>query len=224
MVASGVVAVSAEIDGDTLSASAVVTVAERGWMDRIGPPSIKYFSCPDPLTPECPLPAVPVHWHDLGRTDPGPTSWPSVTAYVEAGPNAGYGYFPGAQSFVNIRDPWIAINGVLRNPDHAFWRDRSDCNVQEVHDNVVEHEMIHYEGIRDAVQAGITRGWLESFTPYGTHEEVQAAFREILTDYATALRNAADMSHTNPRFRNPDCELNLPPTRRNPPVPGRDRN
>jgi hypothetical protein len=223
MVVSGVVTARAVFGVDTVVATAEVEVTSRPWVDRIAAPTVKYYGCPDPLTAECPLPDTLVHWHDLGRLDPGPSTWPTRTEHINSGPNAGFRYIPGDDSFLNIRDPWIQLNAVLRNPGHEFWRSRPDCDVAKVHANVLEHETIHYDGIKALVEAGVTPGWLESYTPFGTVTETYAAMNERLADYQTALNNAGDKDHTNPRFTNPPCDMRLPSTRRNPRVPGRQR-
>lgn len=223
MVTSGVASVRAAVGRDTLDASVTVTVEARPWVDSIGPPVIKYFRCPeDNLTAECPLPDPPVYFQDLGRMDVGAQRWPKEHRRVDNGPNAGYGYFSESASFINIREPWVEINGILTDPRHPFWRTRPECDVRRLHDEVVAHEMVHYNLTKQAVEAQFTRGWLESFTPYGTAEEIVEAMRVILHDYTVALRNSGDNDHTNLELFLPHhCDPNLRPEKRNPPVPGR---
>jgi hypothetical protein len=140
-----------------------------------------------------------------------------------AGPNKGFAFIPGEESFLNVREPWIEINGILLDPDHEFWKSRPECDVARLHAEVVAHEQIHYDLFRQGIQAGYTPGWLESLVVYGTGEEVRAVIGSALQDFNTALMNSADNSHTSPRFTNPHCDVELPTNKRNPPVPPRDR-
>jgi hypothetical protein len=125
---------------------------------------------------------------------------------------------------VNLRAPEIQLNEVLRRPHDSFWRTRRDCNVAEVHDNVLGHERLHAQGFIDLLSVSITPGWIESFTAYGTQAQRDTAVNQRLREYYTAFRNAGDNGHTNPKFRDvhPRCELRLPNTKRQPPTPGRE--
>ena len=223
MVVSGIVSVRAKIGEREETASAQTHVTPRNWVDRIGPVTIAYYGCPGPLTADCPLPATPEFFHDLARFDPGPSNVVKTLATVLAGPNEGFLYIPGAESPVNFRAPEIQVNEVLRHPEDPFWRTRRDCNIAEVHGNVMAHEQIHVAGLMDLMSVSVTRGWIESFTAFGTKAQKDSAAAEVLRDYYTAFRNAADSGHTNPRFRDvhPKCDLKLDSSRRQPPTPGR---
>jgi hypothetical protein len=102
---------------------------------------------------------------------------------------------------VDIREPWIVLNEVLRQPEHDFWKDRPDCDVAELREKVIQHERIHYAGLKEMIDAQPTRGWMESFTPFGTEEEVGNAISARAADFNTAMHNTGDMNHTNPVFK-----------------------
>jgi hypothetical protein len=230
MVVGGTVSVRALVDQDTVSATAQVTVTARNWVDRIGEPRILYVSCPFPLTAECPLPAVPEHFNDLGRFDLGPGSWPGTTSTIQSGPNEGFTFIMGEDSFLDAQDPWIVLNDVLRQPEHPFWASRKQCNVERFHQESLRHERRHYDGVRQAIEeGGFTPDWLESWYVFGTAAEASAALRSLLSDFQLAMNAAGDLNHTNPEFLNDwHCAPGLEYSNRNqqsqnPKAPGRDR-
>ena len=222
MLISGVVSVRALLGQDTVAVTATVEVEPRPWVDQIAEPTVKYFRCPDELTATCPTKYPPEYINDLGRLDPGPQSWPAQWLRINSGPNAGFAFIPGEESFLNVREPWIVLNGILLDPDHDFWKDRPDCDVARMHDEILEHEQIHYELFREGIDSGFTPGWLESLVVYGTLEEVRSRMTETLQAFNTSLMNSADNDHTSPRFKGFHCDLRLP-GKRQPPVPGRNR-
>ena len=223
MVASGIVSVRARIGGQEESASKSVEVTRRPWVDRIAEPQIKYFRCDPPLTAECPLPRTPEYFHDFGRFDPGPSQFPSTHTYISSGPNEGFGFFSGDESFLDIRDPWIELNGILRDPQASFWKGRG-CDVERFHQETLAHERLHYQLLKEQIEAGITPGWLESAVAFGSQDEVRQALHELLIDFDVFLRMAGDTQHTSDGFKNMfHCSPPVSHELRNPRVPGRPR-
>lgn len=230
MVTDGTITVRVLLGTDTVTATAQVTVEARPWVDRIAEPKVVYVSCPFPLTAECPLPEIPEHMNDFGRFDVGASSWPSQFLSITSGPNKGFHFFGGDESFLDIREPWIVLNDILRRPEHPFWASRKQCNVERFHQESLRHERRHYEGLRQAfVEGGFTRGWLESWYAFGTVAEATAASRLVMSDFQTALNGAGDLNHTNPEFLTEwHCDPEVEDTNRgrhspNPTAPGRNR-
>lgn len=230
MVVDGTITVRVLLGADTVSATAQVTVEARPWVDRLAEPKVMYVSCPFPLTAECPLPEIPEHMNDFGRFDLGASSFPNQVLTINSGPNKGFQFLGGDESFLNVREPWIVLNDILRRPEHPFWASRKQCDVERFHQESLRHEQRHYAGLRQAFEeGGFTRGWLESWYAFGTTAEASASLRNMLEDFNAALFAAGDLNHTNPEFRTEwHCDPGVEYTQRsqqspNPKAPGRNR-
>jgi hypothetical protein len=164
---------------------------------------------------------APAHPAATSPREPAPALRGRRRGSALTGPNTGYAYIPGEESFLNIREPWLEINGILLDAQHEFWKGRPECDVPRLHDEAVAHERTHYDLVRESIDAGYTRGWLESFVAYGTLEQLAEEFQIVLNDFDTALRNAGDMGHTSPRFTPHHCDPLLNPGHRRPAAPAR---